>query len=282
MPILIDVSQVIISNLMKSPDIRKGYVDSNLIKHMVLNSIRSYKQKFHLEYGEVVICCDSGDVWRKDIFPHYKASRKSSRDNSSFDWKEIFTTIGEVKRELKEFFPYKVIAIDRCEADDIVAVIAMNETRPTMIVGGDKDYAQLHVYPHVKQYSPALKKYITIDNPKETLMEHIIRGDKGDGVPNIKSDSDSFVSGKRQKSILAKDVERWIRADDPKLFCENRQMLENFERNKSLIDFRYIPQNLVEQILAEYAKEPLGSKSKMIQYFMANKMRNLMAEADQF
>lgn len=281
MPILIDLSQVAISNLMMSPNIKTGDVDENLIKHMVLNSIRAYKQKFGKQYGQIVICCDSKHYWRKDIFPHYKAARKAKRESSVIEWKDVFNAITRFKNELKECFPYKVLEIHGAEADDIIAVIAKNETSPTLIIGGDKDYCQLQSKPNVKQYSPTKKKFIDVADPVAFLNELIITGDKADGIPNIKSDSDTFVKNKRQTPIRKSDLASWKKLK-PDQFCENRRMLENHTRNKQLIDFNHIPATLEQEILEYYSQPALGSKAKVMQYFMDNRMRMLLRDLDQF
>lgn len=283
MPILIDLSQIAISNLMMSPNIKSGDVDELLIKHMILSSIRGYKKKFGREYGQVVICCDAKHYWRKDIFPHYKASRKNSRKQSKFDWSEVFTAIDNMKAELKTYFPYKVIEVDRAEGDDVIAIIAKNEREKTIIIGGDKDYCQLHVNPVVKQYSPTKKEFVVVDDATHFLNELVISGDTADGIPNIKSDADTFViENKRQSPIAKKDIAVWRTKDDPKQFCQSRAMLENHKRNRELIDFAFIPEDIESNILDEYAKEPLGDKMKIMQYFIDNKMRMLIKDLDQF
>jgi bifunctional DNA-binding transcriptional regulator/antitoxin component of YhaV-PrlF toxin-antitoxin module len=282
MPILLDLSQIAISNLMMSPNIRSGSVEPALIKHMVLTSIKGHKQNFGNKYGQVVVCCDSKHYWRRDIFPHYKAKRKANRDKSKFDWKEVFQTLSDLKAELREVFPYKVIEVYGAEADDVIATIAKHEQSPVLIVGSDKDYCQLQVRENVHQYSPTTKKFIKIENPKEFLTELIISGDGSDGIPNIKSDSDTFVHDqKRQSPIKTKDIEVWKKLE-PEKFCESKKMLENFKRNKELIDFAHIPENLVADILKAYEVLPKGNQSKIMNYLIDNKMRILMKDIADF
>lgn len=285
MSILIDLSQLAISNLMMSPGVKQGEIDSMLIRHMVLNSIRAYNKKFKREYGDVVICCDSKHYWRKDIFPYYKAHRKLQRSKSIIDWSEVFTYISEFKQELRDYFPYKVIEVFGAEADDIIAIITFNkkDDEKILIIGGDKDYAQLQSIPNVKQYAPKKKKFIEIDNPKEFLNELVIMGDKDDGIPNIRSDSDTFVKqNKRQSPIRKTEILQWKKCDDPIEFCETKNMLENYKRNKQLIDFSYIPEKYKKSILEEYKKESTGTKRTILEYFQKNRMRNLISDMDDF
>ena len=281
MAILIDLSQIAISNLMMSPNIKTGDVDENLIKHMILNSIRTYKQKFGREYGEIVICCDSKHYWRRDIFPHYKAARKEGRKKSKFDWGEVFTAISNFKQDLKDYFPYKVVEFHGAEGDDVIAIISQNINEKTIIVGSDKDYGQLQKHDHIKQYSPTKKEFINVLNPDEFLQELVICGDKSDGIPNIKSDADTFVTEKRQSPIRKNDLAKWVTLE-PKMFCESRKMLENFERNKRLIDFTFIPDNIKNGIIHEFIQKPKGNKKLVLDYFMKNRMKMLIRDLDQF
>lgn len=281
MAILLDLSQIAISNLMMSPNIKGNQFDDDLIKHMILNSLRAYKVKFGREYGELIICCDARNVWRYDIFPLYKWERRQKKKDSSIDWSEIFRVINEMKADLREHFPYKVIEVEGAEADDVIATLARNTNGPVLIIGGDKDYAQLQKYANVKQYSPKTKKFVTVDEPLIQLNELVISGDKGDGIPNIKSDSDCFEKGKRQTPIRKTDLARWSRLT-PDRFCENRTMLENYNRNRTLIDFEYIPQDLQASIMQATEVIAKGNKMMILTYLAKNRMRNLIKDVDQF
>ena len=141
----------------------KKPVEEDLVRHMILNVIRTYVKKFKMTHGpEIVIACDNRNYWRRDLFPQYKASRKKNRDASGHDWGSIFEVLGKIKQELKDSSPYKVIDVDSAEADDIIAVLAMRQSahEKVMILSSDKDFAQLQKYPNIEQYSPILKKFI--------------------------------------------------------------------------------------------------------------------------
>ena len=107
--ILVDFNQIVIANLVKQINPKNPEIDEDLVRHMVLNSLRLYRRKFVDEYGELVICCDDKNNWRKDFFPLYKANRKKDRGESSLDWPKIFDVLDKIKSELRENFPYKVI-----------------------------------------------------------------------------------------------------------------------------------------------------------------------------
>lgn len=281
--IIFDYNQVAISSLMEQIGSSKKPVEEDLVRHMILNVIRTYVKKFKEKYGpEVIIACDNKNYWRRDIFPEYKASRKKTRDASGHDWTSIFEVLGKIKQELKDHSPYKVIDVDTCEADDIIAVLTMknSSTQNVMILSSDKDFSQLQKFPNVDQYSPILKKHIKEHFPSVQLKQLIIRGDKGDGIPNILSKDDVFVTGGRQKPITEAKIINWLN-QEPKEFC-NEEMLRNYSRNEMLIDLSKIPENLINQILEKYDVAKGKSKNEFMNYMIKNKLKNLLEVIDEF
>jgi 5'-3' exonuclease len=286
MAILIDVSQIIIANMAIAQfeaKRDKTVIDEYFVRHMILNSLRLYNQQFKTYYGEMIICCDTKDTWRKKTFPYYKAKRHEDKEESPIDWSMIYHTMDGMISDLKQFFPYKVLKVDDCEADDILGILAANLKEPMVIVSGDKDMGQLLRYPNVKQlFHPITKKFIEIKDPASYLKELIIRGDKTDGVPNILSDDDTFVNeDKRQKSIFEKKLEVWLNKE-PRDFCENNAVLANYGRNRILIDLECTPVELQDNIMDAYRQPANGNKQTITQYFMAHRMRNLLAVIGQF
>ena len=283
--ILVDLNQVMISNLMQNMS-QGAPLNEDLVRHMVFNSLRSYKQKFGEKFGDLIICCDDQNYWRKQKFPYYKASRKDDREKSKFDWNQIFTCLNQVRDDIKENAPYKVIQIAHAEADDIIGTICnyeqdgyigLGEKEPILILSGDKDFQQLQMNDGVSQYSPVQKKFLKCDNPSAFLIEHLMKGDRGDGIPNILSSDDAIVAGTRQKAITAKKVEE-VRKD-PKLLAE----YEYFERNKMLIDLTQTPREIKDMIISEYLNSSTqGSKRKLLDYFISNKMRLLIECIEEF
>ena len=281
--IIFDYNQVAISNLMEQIGSSKAPVEENLVRHMILNTLRTYIKKFKESHGpEVVIACDNRKYWRREIFPHYKASRKKNRDASGHDWNSIFECLHKIKEELKDYSPYKVIDVDGAEADDVIASLVMKYSphQKVMILSSDKDFAQLQKFPSVDQYSPILKRYVKEPLPHVQLKQMIIRGDKGDGVPNILTKDDVFVVGGRQKPITEAKIINWLN-QDPTEFC-NEEMLRNYSRNESLIDLTKIPQQIVSEILDKYETTQAKSKSVFMNYMIANKLKNLIEVLDEF
>lgn len=281
--IIFDFNQVAISNLMEQIGSSKTTVDETLVRHMILNTIRTYVKKFKETHGpEVVIACDNKNYWRREIYPYYKAGRKKARDASGHDWGAIFDCLGKIKQELNDHSPYKVVEIETCEADDVVATLVQkfSATQKIMILSSDKDFAQLQRYPNVEQYSPILKKFIKEPLPLMQLKQLIIRGDKGDGIPNILSADDCFVTATRQKPITEAKIIGWMN-QEPKEFC-NEEMLRNFSRNETLIDLSKIPDSLKEKILDTYENAKGKSKQQFMNYMIANRLKNLIEVIDEF
>jgi 5'-3' exonuclease len=281
MAVLVDMNQIMISNLMVSikPN-NNDDLQEDLIRHMVISSLRHYETKFHNDYGELILCYDSKHYWRKDYFPHYKATRKKDREDSKLNWGLIFDCLNKIRDEINENLHYKVIEVYGAEADDIIATLTKycsnHIKEKILILSGDKDMGQLQKYPDVEQFNPIQKKFLIQENPKRFLKEHIVKGDRSDGIPNFLSDDDSFVSSKRQRPISKKNIDKWIDYE-PEKFC-NTDQLRNYHRNKTLIDFEYIPKELEQTILKSYINSMQHKKSVKLNYFIQNKLTKLLAE----
>lgn len=281
--IIFDYQQIAISNLMEQIGSSKSSVDENLVRHMILNTIRTYVKKFKESHGpEVVIACDNRNYWRREYFPHYKAGRKKARAASGHDWSSIFESLNKIREELKVNSPYKVIDVDGAEADDIIGTLVQkySATEKIMILSSDKDFAQLQRYPNVEQFSPILKKFIKEPFPLVQLKQLIIRGDKSDGIPNILSADDCFVSATRQKPITESKIIKWLN-QEPKEFC-NDDMLRNFSRNETMIDLTKVPEVLKQNILNTYESAKGKTKQEFMNYMIANRLKNLIEVAHEF
>jgi hypothetical protein len=281
--IIVDLSQVMLSNLMMQiGNHTNAKIEENMVRHMVLNSLRSYKVKFSEEYGELVIACDNTNYWRKQLFPYYKANRKKNQEKSELDWKAIFECLNKIRAELKEYFPYRVVDIETAEADDIIATLVKNAhaEEKVLILSGDKDFIQLHKYDDVKQYDPVRKKWISHENPNRYLNEHVLKGDSGDGVPNILSSDNCFVVGERQKPLTQKKIDALLEFGLDGKF--DHPLARNYMRNKRLIDLSMIPTEVEEKILESYKAQENKGRDKMFNYFIANKLKNLMEHITEF
>jgi hypothetical protein len=132
----------------------------------------------------------------------------------------------------------------------------------------------------VEQYSPTAKKFLRESDPEKFLREHIIRGDTGDGIPNILSGDDSFVSGIRQKPVTEKKLNTWL-TQDFESFCDET-MLRNVKRNEMLIDLSKVPVEYQTKILETYETAPKNGREKLMNYFIKNRMKQLMTHLGEF
>jgi hypothetical protein len=270
---------------------KNSEIEENMVRHMVLNSIRAILMKYKHEYGKLVIACDSKNYWRKQVFPYYKANRKKSQQASEYDWQSIFACINKIREELKESFPYCIIEIETAEADDIISSLCKKygnidssdvskDYEKILILSADKDFIQLHKYINVDQYDFIHKKSISHPNPKHYLYEHIMKGDVGDGIPNILSDDNCFVIGKRQSPLRQTKIDEFITDDIENNI--NHKYYRNFIRNKQLIDLTQVPDSLYHSIIESYNDQQNKSNKNLINYFIKHKLKNLMESLGDF
>ncbi len=261
--------------------------DEQMLRHMILNSLRMYNKKFKAEYGQMVLACDSSS-WRRDYFPQYKANRRSGRTESDFDWAEAFRIMHQVKDEIKENFPYRVIHIDNSEADDIIGTMVeqtqeFGQYEKVMIVSSDHDFKQLQRYDNVKQFSPMTKKFVEETHPRQNLQLKILTGDAGDGIPNVLSHDDTFVNGDRQTPLSKKKKEAIIEdlAEGELLYAAS--WYRNYCRNETLIDLSKTPTALKEEIVSEYnSQDPWHNKGKVFPYLINKNMKMLIESVEEF
>ena len=275
--ILIDNNQIILSSIFTAAKTAQSEEDYGFIRHLVLNTYRKYLSKFRRNYGELVICNDSKNVWRKDFFPQYKKNRSDRQKKSKFDWGKIFNELHTIREEMRDVFPYRFVQVERAEADDIIAVIAKNfhHKEKIMIVSSDKDFQQLQRYPNVEQYSPSKKGILRCDDPYDFLLDHVVRGDSSDGVPNAISDDAVFVEGRRQTRLTNRKIEE--------LKEVGFQQEDNFmERNQKLIDLTMVPDYIEEETMRQMETEVSGDRSKILDYMMKYRLRSLIDNLEDF
>ena len=281
--ILIDYNQIALSNI-----IIQKLNDENMIRHMILNSIRMYNKKYRDDYGQMVICCDGPNTWRREYFPEYKANRKKGRDDSGLDWNEIFRILNLVRDEISTNLPYKVLHLDGCEADDIIGTLVLEtqefgKDEPVKIVSSDKDFIQLQRFKNVSQFSPIQKKEVKDKNPRTYLFNHIIKGDSGDGVPNVKSADNTFVEeGLRQTPIRAKQIEEWLDNSEKLSEIMDSEIYRNYQRNKTLIDLNEIPENVSTSIINKFNNTKKPMQMKVLNYLIKKRCNRLIECVEEF
>ena len=280
--ILLDYSQIALSNI-----IVQKLNDESMIRHMILNSIRMYNKKYRDEYGQMVICADGMNTWRRDYFPLYKANRKKNRDKSDQDWPEIFRILSLVRDEIREYLPYKVLHLEGCEADDIIGTLTLQtqefgQHEPVMIVSSDKDFIQLQKFNNVKQYSPIQKKMVSDPNPRSYMFEHIMKGDKGDGIPNVLSPDNAIADEIRQSPMTKKKIEYWAENVDNLQDVMTTEEYRNYQRNKTLIDLTAIPEDVQSNIINNYNEQKPAKNMRVLNYLIKKRCNHLIEVVEEF
>lgn len=262
-------------------------LDEKFYRHVVLNTLRSYNVKYRQKYGQMVICTDTGNYWRKEVFPPYKASRHTARENDEVDWKEVFRIMNVVRDEIREFMPWKMISVPRTESDDVIAALVemtqeFGKTEPVMIISADGDFAQLQRHSNVSQFSPQTKKAVKDVTAGRNLREKILRGDSGDGIPNVLSGDTCFIDKVRQTPLSSKKLEHWISNWDTLQEHMDEKTYRNFQRNRRLIDFTQIPEDIRAAVVAKYEETPVPPKSRVYNYLVTRRCSNLISSASDF
>ena len=280
--ILVDMNQISLASMMMHLHMSKSKEpDEKIVRHMILNSLRMYRTRFSSEFGELVLCYDSKHYWRRDYFPEYKFGRRKSREKSSHDWDAIFLCLNEIKDELKNNLPYKFLEVYGAEADDIIGTLCATISEEIMIISGDKDFIQLQRFPNVKQFSPITKKTVNGTNPGGYLKEHIFKGDSSDGVPNVLSPDNTFTDGLRQRPLGKKKIASWMEHEFDDV-APNDEVKRNYQRNRKLIDLTYTPEELTREIINTYNEAPFGDRSKLLNYFIQKRLKNLTESIGEF
>lgn len=302
--ILIDFSNFCIRTLIGNLDPRTDSDENksvNQARFVILNEILTVKEKFSGEFGhELVFAVDAkrSPCWRKDYNPYYKSKRSKQREESKIDFNFILKCMGTIQEELRENFSYRMIEVQRAEADDIIATITkyvsanrkvrtgvIESSEPILILSADRDFFQLHRYDGVQQYSLKDRKMLTLESANESvnaLLTKIIRGDSGDGITNILSDIDCFENGVRQKTVYDKKLVQPI-LESKSLSILTPEQKERFKLNRLLIDFDYIPESIGNEIISSYlGYEVKGNKSKILNYLIQNKLGRLIDRVSDF
>ncbi len=278
--IIIDMNQISVASLMMHLHMNKGELEEDMVRHMILNSVRMYRTMFNEDYGEIVLAYDSRAYWRKEIFPQYKSNRRKNREEDDKDWDSIFGVLNNIKEEIKEFLPYKVVEVYGAEADDVIATLCKHyQSEKVMIVSGDKDFIQLQKYDNVKQYSPITKKLVDGVDPKVYIKEHVLKGDKSDGVPNVLSPDHTFTDELRQRPLTSKKLESILAQDIDELDDEIKR---NYQRNDKLINLDNIPKTLESEILNSFNEASYGDRSGLLNYFIEKRLTSLTENIGEF
>ena len=284
--VLVDFNGLAVGSIMGSLNRGEG-LSENLVKHIIINNLRLYRKKYTEEkYGKIVICCDSRS-WRKDVYPEYKANRKTGREKDKHDWAAIFDLIESTLNDLRENFPYPVIKIEKAEADDIIGALTVHKSIPligedVVIISADKDFIQLQRHGHVIQWSPLFNKMVKDPDPVKYLFEHLLKGDTGDGVPNVLSPDNVLVDHIRQSPMTKKKMAEWWDSKDKLKEVMPQGVFRNYIRNREMIDLDRTPEAIKKESIDQYENYKYPRRDNILTYLIENRMKMLIENAGEF
>ncbi len=263
--------------------------------HITLNSIRKAWQQFN---GSHVIFCLEGRSWRKDYYEPYKRNRSDARAALNEREQEEDRVFWEAFDTFKEFIKDKtnctILRHDQLEADDLIAGwIQSHPNDDHVIISTDTDFVQL-IAPNVKQYNGVMECTIThegyfddkgrsiIDkktkeakaapNPEWLLFEKCMRGDTSDNVfsayPGVRTKGTSKKVGlteafedRKTKGFAWNNLmlQRWTDHEG-----KEHRVLEDYERNRRLIDLAHQPDN-IKEIIASTIADAIGENKNINQ-----------------
>ncbi|QDH49150.1 ribonuclease [Pantoea phage Phynn] len=288
--VIIDVSNIATATLMANfRPATQDSINESIIRHIVLDTIRSNVVKFKGEYPEIVLAFDDNKYWRRNKAWYYKKHRKAEKEKSDWDWDRLSGFLNPTYDEVRTTLPYKGIRVDFAEADDVIAVVtkdAVAKGKRVLIVSADSDFAALQKFPSVKQWSPTLKKWVTCKHgsPEADLRMKIIKGDKKDSIACIKIRSDYIVTkveGERAPSIMQKELDVWLESVDPTIEM-TPEMAARYRENEELRDFEFIPKDIENSILEVYNAPKIGSRAKFERYCMDHKLSRIFEKMSDF
>ncbi len=258
-------------------------VDVEAFRHIALNSLRAINMKFRTvdDYSRLILAVDRPNSWRKQVFPFYKATREDAKKSSQVDWSQMYACIASVRQEIEDYFPYQVLYFDGAEADDIIGSIARYNTKHnhhTLIVSGDKDFIQLQIDNRlVRQYDNVNDRFHDHPDPKRYLFEHVMKGDRGDGIPNVLSPSNAFVAKIRQKPMRQSMMDKWWDEGIDFDVVDSA----NLKRNITLVDLTKTPSTIYNQVIDKIERfEP--KKCDLYSYFVKFNLPSLAKSIGDF
>jgi 5'-3' exonuclease len=211
----------------------------NTYEKMWFETITKLCHRFKIQRNNIIFARDGSNIWRYSIYPDYKANRSEDEDDDPYSPTEIFKYTN--KHFHSRITGCTVLKDNRAEADDIIAITAryiravFPETK-IIIITGDHDFLQLSEPNMTEIYQLKGLKPLTVNNPYTMLMIKILAGDPSDNIP---------ASFKGCGKVTAKRL-----ANNPQ---ELKAVLEKkgyrqFNLNRQLIDFDFIPTKIVQSI----------------------------------
>jgi 5'-3' exonuclease len=207
----------------------------------------------HLEIfapKKVIIAMEGRRCWRFDYCDTYKSTRTHSDWDLVITYSEFKAFRDECAVKFAKTFGLHTVKHDKCEGDDILAISARAAAREydsVVVSTGDRDMLQLTRDPNVFVYDSkdGEFKYPPNKDVRHFLDIKAVGGDRGDAIDGIKLPGKSKAVAKEKFVIKA--------GGDLFAYCESLGVVDQYVRNRELVDFDYIPGSIkdeVEEILS--------------------------------
>lgn len=255
-----------------------------LWKYEIFSQIYWSIQKFK-PVDEIILACDGKDSWRKLLFDRYKGDREKKR-RDDIDWDTLFAQLNSFIQDIKQHIPFKVIKVNRAEADDVIAVLCNNIKKHTIIMSNDSDFLQLQSST-TSVYNPTKGEYLWLTEDKDVFLSKLcLKGQSKDNIFNAKTPSD-YPEELRKPPLGEKTADKIIE-NGLNDFLDSKQTINkkytdvdgneqiydvdfyprgNFDRNQKLINFDNIPKIVVDRILQTYYSYEMPDPGNMYSFF---------------
>ena len=237
----------------------KEFYSLESMRHLILYNLLKLNKEY--KNSEIVLCLDNykSNYWRKDFYSNYKIMRGKSRSNSDFSFDELNEFLVIIRSELIENAPFIHMDVEKCEADDIIAVLTKNNQnyKKILVLSTDGDFDQLKKYPNYSRINLNSDYRFDEVTDEYDIYTHILKGDGGDSIPNFYTSDDFFYKKfndlpiTRQKSVTSKMIDL-VRKAGGLSADSDENLKKNYQRNKTLVDFDEIPLEIQERISKEY------------------------------
>jgi 5'-3' exonuclease len=230
-------------NPLADPFANEQFVEK--FKKTFVDTVKNLKKKLNIENENPFIIvgkdCRRQNIWRNEFYDKYKATRVN---DDGFMGGPFFKMVYE-DNMFQEGGARVVVKHPKLEADDCVAIFVKHvvENYPNAnvkIITSDKDYLQL-AGPKVRIFNLGYKEISeeTLGGSAEAdLFCKIVMGDTSDNI----------------KSVLNKcGPKTALKCFKDRTYFDERMKKENayerFELNQKIIDFNFIPQNIIDEFV---------------------------------
>lgn len=224
------------------PSENKEFVEK--YKKTFIEKIKEITKKLKLNNPVILVAadCPRKEIWRMSIYPEYKQTRDD-------DDKHLSGKFFQIAYEDNLFIKAgagKILKHDNLEADDCIAIttkyiLDKYENSRIFIIASDMDYLQL-AEERVKIYDLKFKniseKKSSSGDSKKDLFYKILTGDKSDNILPVfpkcgKKTAETLFS------LTENNLLQYLKTKG------GEQAIENFKKNRTLVDFNYIPEELI-------------------------------------